>query len=129
MGGNNGWLINNRFANFPPRPEGMLSLLNDLEEAGKKNHRTNWNFDKILMIITKLHPKSSNTETDEIQFRNQEEELLIQNCLWKMEYNCESDKKNDEQGSGWDDDQLFTQHRLIVITNFENLKNLISFLP
>jgi len=67
----NAWFINVRFLNFPARAEGLVSLLGDLEEAEKKNHRTNWKFENIITVISRLHPKTESTERTEIEYRNQ----------------------------------------------------------
>jgi len=48
-----------------------VSLLADLEEAEKKKHKTNWKFENILTVITRLHPKPESTERTEIEYRNQ----------------------------------------------------------
>ena len=48
-----------------------MSLIEDLAEAEKKKHKTNWKFDKIMMVVPRLHPKPNNEETTEIIFRHQ----------------------------------------------------------
>ena len=67
----NGLFVNTRYLNFPARAEGLLSLLEDLNQAEKKKHKSNWNFEKILMVIPRLHPKDSNEEDKEITYRHQ----------------------------------------------------------
>ena len=48
-----------------------MSLLDDLTEAQKKKHKTNWKFDFVAMVVPRLHPKQSNQETQETIFRHQ----------------------------------------------------------
>ena len=67
----NGLFVNTRYLNFPARAEGLLSLLEDLNQAEKKKHKSNWKFEKILMVIPRLHPKDSNEEDKEITYRHQ----------------------------------------------------------
>ena len=37
--------------------------------------------------------------------------------------------RNDEQGSGWDEDELMTEHRMIAILKFEQFKQYVNMLP
>ena len=130
-GKNNAWFINSRFINFPARAEGLLSLIDDVEEAGKKNHKSSWKFNHVIMVITRLYPKSTNEEATGITYRNPEDELFEQGAEFKLEWNAENDiiGQDEQKGSGWDDDELYTQHRMIVVLQFEKLKQLIQMLP
>lgn len=129
-GKNNAWFINSRFINFPARAEGLLSLLDDVEEAAKKKHKSSWKFDYIMLVITRLYPKDSNETQTEITYRNSEDELFEQGAEWKLEWNAENDIRQDEQnGSGWDDDELYAQYRMLAVFKYEKLKELIQMLP
>ena len=69
-GKNNAWFINSRFINFPARAEGLISLIDDVEEAAKKKHKSTWKFDYIIYVMTRMHPKASNEgENREIAYR------------------------------------------------------------
>ena len=47
-----------------------------------------------------------------------------------MEYNAEQDIRQDEQnGSGWEDEELYTQHRMLVLLKYEKFKELLNMLP
>lgn len=128
---NNAWFINSRFINFPPRAEGLLSLLEDVDAAAKKQHKSGWKFDNILLVVMRLYPKTTNEDMHkEILYRNAEDELFEQGAYWKMEYNAEQDIRQDEQnGSGWEDEELYTQHRMLVLLKYEKFKELLNMLP
>jgi len=131
-GGKNGWFINSRFINFPARAEGLISVLEDVDEAGKKKHRSSWQFERVMMVITRLHPKASNEEhvPNEITYRNAEDELFEQGAELAIEWNAENDIRQEEQnGAGWDDDELYTQHRMILILKYQKLCELVQMLP
>jgi len=125
----NALFINTRYLNFPARAEGILSLLEDLNKAEKKKHKSNWKFGKVLMVIPRLHPKDSNEEDKEITYRHQEDELLEQGAEFKFEWNAEEDLRNQDQGSGWDEERLFTEHRMIAIIKYDVFKNYVNMLP
>ena len=48
---------------------------------------------------------------------------------WSMEWNAESDFKQEEESVGWDDEDLYVRHMMVVVIKFEKLTELISFLP
>ena len=55
-----------------------------------------------------------------------EDELLIQAAECTYEWNAEDDMRNDEQGSGWDEDELMTEYRMIAIIKYEKLKEYVK---
>jgi len=128
-GKNNAWMVNSRFVNFPARAEGLLSLLQDVQEASKKKHKSSWKFDSVLLMVPRMHPKSENEMESELIYKNQEDELLIQGAEWSMEWNAENDFKQEEESVGWDDDDLYTRHMMVIVIKFEKLTEMIHLLP
>lgn len=80
-----------------------------------------------------LHVKNlafANFLSPEITYRNSEDELFEQGAEWKLEWNAENDIRQDEQnGSGWDDDELYAQYRMLAVFKYDKLKELIQMLP
>merc|ERR1712212_132976 len=93
--------------------------------------RSNWKFDKVFMIIPKLYPKSTNAESDaaDVLYRHQEDELLEQASEATIEWNAEEDLRQEEQGSGWDEEQLMTEHRMVALFTYNKFTDYINMLP
>ena len=65
--------------------------------------------------------------TDNRYFK--EDELLEQGAEFTFEWNAEEDLRNQDQGSGWDEERLFTEHRMIAIVKYDVFKNYVNMLP
>ena len=65
----------------------------------------------------------------EVLLFKKEDELLIQAAECTYEWNAEDDMRNDEQGSGWDEDELMTEYRMIAILKYEKFKEYVNMLP
>ena len=59
----------------------------------------------------------------------QEDELLEQACEFQCEWNAESDLRQEEGGTGWDEDELMTSHRMVAVFSYEKFKQYINLLP
>lgn len=46
-----------------------------------------------------------------------------------MEWNAENDFKQEEESVGWDDDDLYTRHMMVIVIKFDKLTEMIHLLP
>ena len=84
---NNAWFINSRFINFPPRAEGLLSLLEDVDAAAKKQHKSGWKFDNILLVVMRLYPKTTNEDMHkEILYRKKSKFYASKKLPYHFQY-------------------------------------------